>query len=336
MSFENFKQNNPEMVYGPENTFNEVAPNLALVKKDANVSYQYHGEIRERYTDLYKDDRGNEWFEIRKMPRRQQTISLLAQPFFNISTIIEVPGGQGRMSKFLEHLNPNIRLLLGLSPIASEKKTKFLSKKLDLEKTTPKDIMETVADFIVYTQIFEPGFNDRSWEGQNFRKTNSSYALFDFEHSSILPRREGARSSLNVIDDIGWMSGSKEGADKIRVVDHIIDKLKKIAEFYSGESGESFFGSVLKKTGYLDHLSSEHFSTEKYGSMINADTGKFDDSFKNPSTYYKTLLQRIKGASESVLSGLEKHTEILIDDTRIKELKEIIDSVGQNFNKIDS
>ncbi len=255
-----------------ENSRIDFAPQLTLKQKNADLSYRYAGEKFLRSMDTYVDQNNTKWIEIKKSPKVQMSVSLLSQPFFNISTIAEVPSEFGKMSKVLARVHPQLSAVFEAGgKILGKESSTYASKVMNTEKFQQKTKPQMLADYHVFQAIFEGGRGDRAFiEGHNIIKKRSTYALFDFEAFGIIPQKHFAevieRTKVQGNEMEGYLMeihtelfGRNRPTESeipilIDVIDETIKKLKEIEAFYNNEEGERFLGAVLNKTKLREEL----------------------------------------------------------------------------------
>jgi hypothetical protein len=312
MPFEEQKPESVEVIHGPEDSFYETNPQLTLVAKNADVSYTYYDRRVERHTNIFEDERGTLWYELQHDQRKQMTVALLCQGLFNISTIIEVPQTPGSLSKFFSMLNPKIGSYIDskLSHGA------FLSKKIDLQKGTEKDQEQKAIEFALFSRIFEPRGQDRSFfPSHNYRDGEKSYALFDFDKSNLPTFEQATKDEAEVSSEpiISWVEhwfdfGTYKQPNSEYIIAEVVKKIKNIVDFYATPDGAEFFTSVFTKTKYLEEVNKESYSNQS----------DIDDR-------YKGLLVRLRSTCKDMLNELETRQK----PESIHVLKELIDSLDK-------
>lgn len=287
---------------GPENLIYDTDPLLTIKERKADVSYNRDEVLFPRQANIYEDQNKTNWYEIKKEPRKQMMVSLLAQPFFNISTVIEVPQKQTwGASKFISKLNPKILSIYNATTdIMGGKSPLFLSKELHLNKVEQKEFEESVADFLVFESIFDSaGDSDRELlRDHNFRLNHDGYAMFDFDKSEVIPLKHfeewkicqekiGGTAYLPMAKEINAECFPKVKNDEFNIeklkelnsiYKSIFNKLTEVLTFFDGLEGEKFVGSVLKKTKYADEFRDNHKKD------------KIDESYIDPHELTQGLL----------------------------------------------
>lgn len=306
---------------GPENLIYDIDPLLKMRERKANVSYSRDGVLFPRQANIYEDQDKNNWYEIKKEPRKQMLVSLLSQPLFNISTVIEVPRNQVRgISKLLSRLHPQISSIYNAGiDIVGGASSLFLSKELHLNKVEQKESDESVADFLVFESIFDSA-NDSDREllrGHNFRLNKDSYTMFDFDKSGIIPLKHFEEWKLyqEEIGGTAYIPMAKEiyaeyipkikydkfNIEKLKelnlVYKLIFDKLTKVLDFFDGLEGENFVSAVLRKTKYADEFRAKHKKD------------KIDESYIDPHELTQGLLAQVKYNLSGLLNELKTNKD---------------------------
>jgi len=307
---EGIPNNKVEGSIGSETSFYEINPKLHLVKEGVDVSYNYNSEHFQRNMDLYEDELGNTWFEVKDQPKKQMMISLLAQPFFNISTVIETKIEKNGVKKILKKINPEILTVFGSSlDIFDKKKSSFFSKKINFENIPEKEKEEIISDYIIFGSVFNLSNNDIDFNKQhNFRKEDNKYALFDFGSSSVEPQKyfdpKKCESVLkDYIDEIKFLLYPLDGfkaRDRdlpAEIVNNMLKKLNELKVFFDSDEGRNFFESVFNKSGFETEIN------EKINDPAFLHYG--DTSFANPDELYKGLVIKIKTTLEDIQNKIK-------------------------------
>lgn len=276
-----------------ENSYIDSNPHLKLLYKKADLSYTYQGSRTERKYDVFLDQNENKWIEINRNPRTQILVSLLSQPFFNISTVTEVPNIYGKISRFVSRVNPHIASAFDASTnFLGKDRTLFASKVMNLDRMERKTRAKMLADYMVFTSVFEGGKPDRAFgEHHNIRMSADSYSLFDFEKFDIVPikyfqKYNELHKGHNGMKDFifkakrfvfgGEIEGKDEFSVVLEVIDEVIKKLIQIEDFYNSSEGVNFFSAVLKKSKYEDEFR-ENFYKRIKTAMKMGSKYLFDD-----------------------------------------------------------
>ena len=308
---EGIPKNKVEGSIGPETSFYEINPKLHLVKEEADVSYSYNNEHFQRNMNLYEDELGNTWFEIKDQPEKQMMISLLAQPFFNISTVIEVKVEKNGVKKILKKINPKILIILGPSlDIFDKKKSVFFSKKINFENIPEKEREEIMSDYIVFGSVFNLSNNDIDFNKQhNFRRKDNKYALFDFGSSSVESQKyfdpKKCKSVLkDYMDEIKFLLYPLDGFEArdrdlpVEIINNMLKKLNELKVFFDSNEGKNFFESVFNKSGFRKEINEKinEPTSPHYGNIYLA----------NPDELYKGLVIKIKTIEEDIQNEIKK------------------------------
>ncbi|MBI2631263.1 hypothetical protein HYW73_03570 [Candidatus Nomurabacteria bacterium] len=217
-------------------------------------------------------------------------VALLAQPFFNVSTIIEVKQ-KNRLSLVLEKINPNFPFFPG------REKRIHLSKEMDLSKTEKKTQNELLIDYLIFRAVFDKGHPDRSFElRHNIRLGNDTYALFDFENCCLTPIKyfESERKVRQRPTFLGFHQNPR-----VDLVSGIVKKLADMKNFFDGKEGEDFVRSVLEKTRYAEGYKEE---CKQWHNPI-------DDSYTDARELTQGLLAQITFCASILLEELKQEMD---------------------------
>jgi hypothetical protein len=335
---------------GPENTIYDIAPVLSLKEAKADVSYIWRGHKNKREADIYQDQNGNTWYEIKKLPRNQMMISLLSQKFFNISTVIEVPQKEIRgVSKFLATINPKLANLYNkIADNIGKSSPSFLSKNLNLDNVEQKSYAEMMSDFLVFENIFDSfGHGDRDFtEGHNVKRYMNGYAFFDFDHSRILPLKhfEETKKDYSAKGYFPYLKNmiTLDGEFKFRGsrIDDVLSamnfagkKLEEIQEFFKEQDGEKFVQAVLDKTKCKEEYK------EYRKKVFKEDT--VDESYFDAHELAQGILIQIPYNLNIILKELKEKKDIFMeaDENKKEALKKyeaVVFAIEEILNKINS
>ncbi len=353
-----------------ENLVYDINPALNLVRKNADVSYVYCGERFQRNRDTYRDQNNNLWIEINSSPRSQMVISLLSQPFFNISSVVEVSTTVGRISKFFSKLNPKVgKILESTTKTFGKKSSIFLSKVLDHNKIEQKDKEQMIADYVVFESIFETGGGDRNFsEEHNIKISDKSYALFDFESMIVpfkyfatskslkiknKPEKDGMDNIFHKLKSMMW-GNYKDDPKLIRAVvplsliKSIVKKLKELKTFYKKDDAIDFMSAVLEKSKYKDECISKFRANTKGDALIQSihtkkienvwlekkDFTKPDESYFNPNELVLGLLAQIYHSSNILYKQLMEKKELYESEEEYLEVMTELEDVVFSDNEL--